>query len=167
MTDPNARSAPRFRRRGPRTAAAVQARSGGCGSVRRSLSREGEGCRAPAQGVRISPSGHRAPAGSVVGYSRGDQGYHRDIGHADHERFADLPGSYPRRAMPGSSSGCAVSAPRFSARRYRRNSPGGIRDRRSIPGIGRIRRAVRRRVPRPRSRPGSFRWRWARRRSAP
>ena len=37
--------------------------------------------------------------------------------------------------MPGSSSGCAVSAPRFSARRSRRNSPGGIRDRRSIRGI--------------------------------
>ena len=47
------------------------------------------------------PAIHRAPAGAVVGHSGGDQGYHRDIGHADHERIADLPGSCSRRGCLG------------------------------------------------------------------
>src|ERR1700731_2112349 len=56
--------------------------------------------------------------------------------------------------MPGSSNACAVSARRFSAKPYRRNSPGVIPGRRPIPGIPRIRRAAHRRAPPRRGRPG-------------
>ena len=50
--------------------------------------------------------------------------------------------------MPGWSSGCAISAPRSSAKPSRPNSPGGIRDRRSIHGTPSTRRAARPRARR-------------------
>ena len=57
------------------------------------------------------------------------------------------------QSMPGLWNGCAISARRFSARPCRPSLRGGIRGRRSIPGIQSTRRAARRRARQLRLRP--------------
>ncbi len=47
------------------------------------------------------PRGRHAPAGAAVGYSGCDQGHHRDLGYADHQRVGGLQGSRSRRRRLG------------------------------------------------------------------
>jgi len=69
-------------------------------------------------------------------------------------------------ATPGSSSGCAILVPRFSARPYRPSSPGVIPGQPPIPGTPNIRLAARPRARQRRWRQASCRWPWAPRRWA-